>query len=113
MIGISASGGWRDLGAAGCLVASRLPDANHQLGWVRGADVSNGLRCLAQFLWDEELVQREQMAVETLAGIKRPRLRVEKDDFSSTLVWLPADTDDSFLNMDCPSTPTLSAQPYP
>jgi len=36
----------------------------------------NGLRCLAQFVWDEGLVHKTEMAVETLAGIKRPYLHV-------------------------------------
>ncbi len=39
----------------------------------------NGLRCLAQFVWDEGLIRKTEMTVETLAGLKHPRLCVEGD----------------------------------
>lgn len=42
-----------------------------------GEMCGNGLRCLAQFVWDEGLIRKTEVTVETLAGIKRPRLRVE------------------------------------
>ena len=39
----------------------------------------NGLRCLAQFVWDEGLIRKMEMTVETAAGLKHPRLCVEGD----------------------------------
>ncbi|MEW6522663.1 MAG: diaminopimelate epimerase [Bacillota bacterium] len=37
----------------------------------------NGMRCLARFVYDRGLTQKQELAVETLAGIIRPRLVVE------------------------------------
>ncbi|MBQ9942330.1 MAG: diaminopimelate epimerase [Christensenellaceae bacterium] len=37
----------------------------------------NGIRCFARFVYDEVLPGKEEFTVETLAGIMRPRLRVE------------------------------------
>jgi len=42
-----------------------------------GEMCGNGLRCLARFVWDEGLIPKTEMTVETLAGIKCPRLHVE------------------------------------
>ncbi len=46
----------------------------------------NGLRCLARFVWDEGLLHKTDLAVETLAGILHPHLHVEDGHVSSVTV---------------------------
>jgi len=70
------------IGADGVILAlpSAIADCRMRLFNSDGSEgemCGNGLRCLARFVWDEGLVRKTEMAVETLAGLKRPRLRVE------------------------------------
>ena len=69
------------IGADGVILVlpSAVADCRMQLYNSDGSEAEmcgNGLRCLAQFVWDERLIRKTEMAVETLAGLKHPRLRV-------------------------------------
>jgi diaminopimelate epimerase len=70
------------IGADGVILAlpSRDADCRMQLFNSDGSEAEmcgNGLRCLARFVWDEGLIRKTEMVVETLAGPKRARLQVE------------------------------------
>ncbi len=70
------------IGADGVILAlpSVKADCRMQLFNSDGSEAEmcgNGLRCLAQFVWDEGLIRKTEMTVETLAGLKRPYLHVE------------------------------------
>jgi diaminopimelate epimerase len=70
------------IGADGVILAlpSLNADCRMQLINADGSEAEmcgNGLRCLARFVWDEGLIRKTEMVVETLAGLKRSRLRVE------------------------------------
>jgi diaminopimelate epimerase len=69
------------IGADGVILAlpSTIADCRMQLYNSDGSVAEmcgNGLRCLAQFVWDEQLIRTADMTVETLAGLRHPRLRV-------------------------------------
>ena len=69
------------VGADGVILVlpSAVADCRMQLYNSDGSEAEmcgNGLRCLAQFIWDERLIRKTEMTVETLAGLKHPRLRV-------------------------------------
>jgi diaminopimelate epimerase len=69
------------VGADGVILVlpSAVADCRMQLINSDGSEAEmcgNGLRCLAQFVWDERLICKTEMTVETLAGLKHPRLRM-------------------------------------
>ena len=70
------------IGAYGVLLALPSTKADYRMRLLNsdGSEpemCGNGIRCLAQFVWDEGLIHKTEMTVETLAGIMRPRLSVE------------------------------------
>ena len=70
------------IGADGVILVLPSPDADCRMQLINsdGSEAEmcgNGLRCLARFVWDEGLIRNTEIAVETLAGLKRARLRVE------------------------------------
>ena len=70
------------IGADGVILALPSPEADCRMQLINsdgsGAEMcGNGLCCLARFVWDEGLIRRTEMVVETLAGLKRARLHVE------------------------------------
>jgi diaminopimelate epimerase len=71
-----------------------------------GEMCGNGLRCLARFVWDVELVRKTEMAVETLAGIKRPHLHIENDQVIEISVqmgqphWLAREVPTTLVPLD-------------
>jgi len=72
------------IGADGVILVlpSTAADCRMQLYNSDGSEAEmcgNGLRCLTQFVWDEALIRKTEMTVETLAGLKRPRLRIEDE----------------------------------
>ena len=73
------------IGADGVILALPSLNADCRLQLIN-ADGSvaemcgNGLRCLARFVWDEGLICKTEMVVETLAGLKRPHLHVDGVD---------------------------------
>lgn len=46
----------------------------------------NGIRCFAKYVYEKGLVQKEEMSVETLAGIMRPRLLLKGGKVDSVCV---------------------------
>jgi len=70
------------IGADGVILALSSPDADCRMQLINsdGTEAEmcgNGLRCLARFVWDEGLIRKTDMVVETLAGLKCVRLHVE------------------------------------
>jgi diaminopimelate epimerase len=70
------------IGADGVILAlpSAIADCRMYLLNSDGSEAEmcgNGLRCLTQFVWDEKLIRKTEMTIETLAGLKRPHLRVD------------------------------------
>jgi len=70
------------IGADGVILALPSSDADCRMQLINsdGSEAEmcgNGLRCLARFVWDEGLIRKTEMVVETLAGLKRARLHVE------------------------------------
>lgn len=50
----------------------------------------NGIRCFAKYLFLNEIIQSPQIRIETLAGIKVPRLNIENGDVHSIKVDMGA-----------------------
>jgi len=73
------------IGADGVILALPSPNADCRMQLINsdGSEAEmcgNGLRCLARFVWDEGLVRKTELVVETLAGLKRPHLHVDGAD---------------------------------
>jgi diaminopimelate epimerase len=69
------------IGADGVILAlpSKIADCRMQLYNSDGSEAEmcgNGLRCLVRFAWDEGLIRKTELTVETLAGLRRARLAV-------------------------------------
>ncbi len=80
-----------NIGADGLIVAAPSVNADMRMR-IFNADGSeaemcgNGIRCFARFLYDQKLVVKKEMAIETLAGIIRPVLRFENGAVSGVTV---------------------------
>jgi diaminopimelate epimerase len=73
------------IGADGVILALPSPNADCRMQLINsdGSEAEmcgNGLRCLARFVWDEGLIRKTELVVETLAGLKRVRLHVDGVD---------------------------------
>lgn len=74
----------RGVGCDQVLLVSRPASADVDFGYRifngDGAEVEqcgNGARCFARFVWDRQLTEKSEIAVETLAGIIRPRIEID------------------------------------
>lgn len=70
------------IGADGVILAlpSKIADCRMQLYNSDGSEAEmcgNGLRCLARFVWDEGLIRKTELTVETPAGLRRARLGMQ------------------------------------
>ena len=70
------------IGADGVILAlpSTIADCRMLLYNSDGSEAEmcgNGMRCLARFVWDEGLIRKTELAVETPAGLKCARLAVQ------------------------------------
>ena len=73
----------------------------------------NGLRCLVRFVWDEGLIRKTELAVETPAGLKCARLAAQDDRVIEISVEMGSPL---LLASDVPTTlvaPTVSAVEAP
>lgn len=59
----------------------------------------NGIRCFGKYVYENEIINREMMMVETLGGVKELQLRVEEGDVVSAKVDVGVS---SFLTSDVP-----------
>jgi diaminopimelate epimerase len=72
------------IGADGVILVlpSRDADCRMQLINSDGSEAEmcgNGLRCLARFMWDEGLIRKTKIVIETLAGLRGASLHVEEE----------------------------------
>ena len=72
----------RGVGADGILIAmpSEIADIKMRLVNADGSEAEmcgNGIRCFAKFVYENGLINKEEMRVETLAGIIKPKLIIE------------------------------------
>ena len=70
------------VGADGILVVLPSDEADIRMRIINadGSEAEmcgNGIRCFAKYVYERGIVRKEDMAVETLAGVMRPRLIVE------------------------------------
>ena len=115
------------IGADGVILAlpSRVADARMRIFNADGGEpemCGNGIRCLGRFLWDKELVRKNPMTVETLAGVLtlwldvadgevravtvdmgRPRFAPEDIPVSSPDNFITADLDGQAVRFCCVS----------
>jgi len=70
------------VGADGILLMlpSKTADVHMRIINADGSEAEmcgNGIRCFAKYVYERGIVQKEDMAVETLAGVMRPKLTVQ------------------------------------
>lgn len=79
------------VGADGVIFLSQSTAADYRMR-IFNADGSearmcgNGIRCVGKYLYDNGLVCTEQVTVETLSGVKKLVLRIEKDKVKTVIV---------------------------
>ena len=59
---------------------SSIADSKMRIFNLDGSEAEmcgNGIRCLAKYLYEREIVKKQNMSIETLAGIKKVKLTVE------------------------------------
>ncbi len=99
------------IGADGLILALPSDQADCRMQLINsdgseGEMCGNGLRCLARFAWEQGLVRKTEMTVETLAGIKRPRLHLADGEISEVSVqmgrprWLARDVPTALVAPD-------------
>lgn len=79
------------VGADGVIFVSPSPvaDASMRIFNADGSEAKmcgNGIRCVGKFLYDNDLVRKEQLTVETLSGIKTLTLTIEGKGVSAVSV---------------------------
>lgn len=79
------------IGADGLILAlpSAVADARMRIINADGGEpemCGNGIRCLGKFLWDEGIVRKNPMTVETLAGVLTLWLTIENDAVTAVTV---------------------------
>lgn len=57
----------------------------------------NGIRCLAKFVIDNKLTAKEEISVETLAGIVKPRIISDHPQNSKDALWVKVDMGEPVL----------------
>lgn len=83
------------VGADGLLLVynSKIADVKMRIFNVDGTEAEmcgNGIRCLAKFCFENKIVNKEFVTVETLAGIKEVQLYIEKGNVNSVRVNMGA-----------------------
>lgn len=81
------------VGADGIMICEESDKADIKMIYYnsdgsQGEMCGNGIRCFGKFLYEEEIVKKETMKVETLAGIKTLWLEIEKDKVKSIKVYM-------------------------
>ena len=79
------------VGADGVIFVSPSPlaDARMRIFNADGSEAKmcgNGIRCVGKYLYDQGLVRKERLTVETLSGVKGLTLRMEDDRVNSVTV---------------------------
>ena len=103
-----------NVGADGVIVvcASSSCDTKMRIFNADGSEAEmcgNGIRCFAKFVYEEGIVKKEAMSVETLAGVMTPKLHAENGIVRSVTV----DMGSAFLkNEDIPVFPGIDAQNF-
>ena len=83
------------VGADGLLLVSNsaVADVKMQIFNADGSEAEmcgNGIRCFAKYCYENSVVRKNELTVETLAGIKRAWLTVENDLVASVMVDMGA-----------------------
>jgi len=71
------------------LCVSSVADCEMRIFNADGSEAKmcgNGIRCAGKFLYDNGIVRKEQMTVETLSGVKKLALRIENGTVQSVTV---------------------------
>ena len=71
------------------VMPSDIADAKMRMFNLDGSEgkmCGNGIRCVAKFLFEKNIVKKTKISVETLSGIKHLDLTVEKDEVTSVKV---------------------------
>ena len=94
------------VGADGLIVvlASVIADIRMRIINADGSEAEmcgNGIRCFAKYVYERGILKKTDMAVETLAGIIRPRLIIENGEISGVRVDMGQP---SFERADIPMT---------
>ena len=79
------------VGADGVIFVSpsRVADGQMRIFNIDGSEATmcgNGIRCVGKYLYDKGFVQKEQISVETLSGVRTLALRIEDDEVKSVSV---------------------------
>lgn len=72
-----------------CIFSSEVADFRMRMFNADGSEgemCGNGIRCVGKFVYDKGLTDKTELAIETLAGIKRLKLTVEGDKVSLVTV---------------------------
>lgn len=72
------------IGADGVMIVSRSEVADIKMDYYNsdgsiGEMCGNGIRCFSKFVYDEGIVKKEEIDIETKAGIKRAKLKIEDE----------------------------------
>lgn len=101
-----------NIGADGLIVAESCQDADMRMR-IFNADGSeaemcgNGIRCFARFLYDQKIVLKKEMEIETLAGIIKPVLGFTNGEVTGVTVDMGKPV---FENEKIPVLPGVAAQ---
>lgn len=101
-----------NIGADGLIIAESCPDADMRMR-IFNADGSeaemcgNGIRCFARFLYDQKIVLKKEMEIETLAGVIRPVLGFTNGEVTGVTVDMGKPV---FENEKIPVLPGVAAQ---
>ncbi len=72
-----------------CICPSEWADFRMRMFNADGSEgemCGNGIRCMGKFIYDKGLTDREEVSIETLAGLKRLRLTVERGRVTTVAV---------------------------
>lgn len=102
------------VGADGIMIVekSQIADIKMQIYNSDGSEAKmcgNGLRCFSRYVFEHNIVDKEEFTVETLGGIMKPRIILEGNKVESIKInlgkpklstkWVPVKTDkDKFIN---------------
>ncbi len=71
------------------IMPSEIADARMRMFNLDGSEgkmCGNGIRCVAKYLYDNKIVRKAEITIETLSGIKKLALNVENDGVTSVRV---------------------------
>ncbi len=92
-----------------CICPSQIADVSMRMfnaDGSEGAMCGNGIRCVGKYVYDKGLVPKPDLTVETLAGVKTLRLKVEQGQVSAATV------DMGTPQVDSPAQVTVEEESY-